>query len=322
MEMFSSRKKNTETIKIGGTFNIEDYFVGKNLSPEERVSLRKHILVFYLFSKLNSVKSLDDERKTKLIELLDEEMQKISLKELYLIQDLFRGIYKESEVGSKRSEEIYTWQIEFNSETINSLPSDVRDLFNNDSLMRELGINSLGGNIFKLDQVAPDVFVNFIANIHQRLLKIAEFSINLRQEIEKFRNLQERLNKLALNEEEEEIFRSIMQDQSKILGLLGSSKDFGDEAIKEMYNKFKEMNEELEKLVEALEKDPKNQKLREKIKNKAKEVGKGLADFIKNLSISVASGIAAWGIALGWFLPLWLIGKMYEQLEKGPFGKK
>jgi hypothetical protein len=38
---------------------------------------------------------------------------------------------------------------------------------------------------------------------------------------------------------------------------------------------------------------------------------------------TILTGVGLWGLAVGWFLPLWTITKMYEQIEKGPLvGKK
>jgi hypothetical protein len=46
-------------------------------------------------------------------------------------------------------------------------------------------------------------------------------------------------------------------------------------------------------------------------------------DWLKANGGTILSSIGLWGLAIGWFLPLWLISKMYNQIEEGKlFGGK
>lgn len=90
----------------------------------------------------------------------------------------------------------------------------------------------------------------------------------------------------------------------------------------EELNKFKAELNELKKDIEEYKSEKNPDKKDAKFKEIMARSGKFLLNAGKNLFSFISLSLAAWGIALGWFLPLWLIGKMYEQLEKGPFGKK
>lgn len=83
----------------------------------------------------------------------------------------------------------------------------------------------------------------------------------------------------------------------------------------EELNKIKENLDSIRKELEGLKPDIDRYKTTKektglaKIKMKAKEF------FEKNGSI-ILSSIGLWGLAIGWFLPLWLISKMWTEIEK------
>jgi hypothetical protein len=72
----------------------------------------------------------------------------------------------------------------------------------------------------------------------------------------------------------------------------------------------------LEKHLNSIIEDSKNEQKRKGLIAKAK-------DWLKANGGTILSSIGLWGLAIGWFLPLWLISKMYDQIEQGGLiGKK
>jgi ribosomal protein S15P/S13E len=72
----------------------------------------------------------------------------------------------------------------------------------------------------------------------------------------------------------------------------------------------------LEKHLNSIIEDSKDEQKRKGLIAKAK-------DWLKANGDTILSSIGLWGLAIGWFLPLWLISKMYDQIEQGGLiGKK
>jgi predicted transcriptional regulator len=106
------------------------------------------------------------------------------------------------------------------------------------------------------------------------------------------------------------------------------------EKILEIENRIREMKKQglsQEQIKEELEKLTKE--LTPTIPNELSNIEKGIEELEKyfrgrenifsklkpNAGV-IASSIGLWGLAIGWFLPLWLITKMYDQIEKSSLG--
>jgi hypothetical protein len=45
-------------------------------------------------------------------------------------------------------------------------------------------------------------------------------------------------------------------------------------------------------------------------------------DWLKANGSFIASALGLWGLAIGWFLPLWLISKMYDAIAQSKLAQK
>jgi predicted transcriptional regulator len=121
--------------------------------------------------------------------------------------------------------------------------------------------------------------------------------------------------------------RDIKKQLDELMGKILEIEDRIKEMKKQGLNQ-EQMKEEFERLTEELTPTIPNElsNIEKGIEELEKFFGGRVNIFSKlkpNAGV-IASSIGLWGLALGWFLPLWLMNKMWSELEKGPFmgGKK
>jgi len=183
--------------------------------------------------------------------------------------------------------------------------------------------------------------------------KEAEFNKVLMEAVLRFRQLTERLSKIKLpkeirevilekNEEERNkklsqlserdqalvriilnIQRNFLETFKKILDIKSHEKEFSAEALEKLNQELIKLKKEADDYEEAIKKleerfGTKYQPDKELTKNFLGKIGK----WIKEKFPIIGSALGFWGLAIGWFLPLWLISRMYDQIEKGSLIKK
>jgi hypothetical protein len=48
-----------------------------------------------------------------------------------------------------------------------------------------------------------------------------------------------------------------------------------------------------------------------------KKTSQWIKENFPTIGLTLGASLVLWGVALGWFLPLWLINKMKDEIEKG-----
>jgi len=101
---------------------------------------------------------------------------------------------------------------------------------------------------------------------------------------------------------------------SFIVGLEDRYRDALKEGMsEEEAKKLLEAINRLEGILKEIAESSKDEKKKKNVWAKAK-------DWLKKNGGVILSSIGLWGLAIGWFLPLWLITKMYEPIERGALG--
>jgi len=197
------------------------------------------------------------------------------------------------------------------------LPFELKEKYkdNLEEKLKELGILNKGDKYLLI--LTPD-------KIQDMIYKIAESKLEISEE---FKEIGEKiLNIENLSKEAEKYLKSLPEGDSINLlykGLFGSLKN----AYKEGIN-MGMTEEEAKKLLDALTKLEnqynliiqkgkltKNEKDKHNLLTKTK-------NWLKENGGYILGSIGLWGLAVGWFLPLWLINKMYSEIEKGPLMSK
>ena len=175
----------------------------------------------------------------------------------------------------------------------------------------------------------------------------AELGKKMLKFILKFRQLTERLSKinlpkeirnviLAKDEEEEnkrlrklskedqnlvrtilDIKKNLLSLEEVVLRIGDDNKDFSASQLEELGNvldKFENSLNKYEEVIENLEKTYGTKY--EQDDQIAQSLLGRISEKIKNIVGPIGSSIGLWGLALGWFLPLWLVTKMDEAIEK------
>jgi hypothetical protein len=184
--------------------------------------------------------------------------------------------------------------------------------------------------------------------------KEAEFNKVLTESVLRFKRLTERLSKIKLPKEIKEVIlekdekerekklgqlskedqalvriilniqRNLLETFQKISDIKSHEKEFSAEDLEKLNQELSKLKKEADDYEEAIK------KLEERFGTTYqpdKELTTGFLEktgqWIKEKFPMVGSSLGLWGLAIGWFLPLWLISKMYDEIEKGELlGKK
>jgi hypothetical protein len=184
--------------------------------------------------------------------------------------------------------------------------------------------------------------------------KEAEFNRVLTEAVLRFRQLTERLSKIKLPKEIKEVIlekdekerekkleqlpqqdqtlvriilniqRNFLETFQKIAGIKSHEKEFSAEDLEKLNQELSKLKKEADDYEETIK------KLEERFGTTYqpdKELVRGFlgktGQWIKEKFPMIGSALGLWGLAIGWFLPLWLISKMYDQIEQGGLiGKK
>jgi ElaB/YqjD/DUF883 family membrane-anchored ribosome-binding protein len=178
--------------------------------------------------------------------------------------------------------------------------------------------------------------------------KEAELNRILIEAFLRFRQLSERLSKIKLpkeiravileedeNERNEKINQLSEEDKALVMMILNIQRNFSEtlKKIKGIESHVKEFSaEDLEKLNQELRNLKKYEEAIKKLEERfgttyqpdnelAKKFLKKTSQWIKEnfptIGLTLGASLVLWGVALGWFLPLWLINKMKDEIEKG-----
>jgi hypothetical protein len=195
------------------------------------------------------------------------------------------------------------------------LPNELKEKYkdNLEEKLKELGIESTDGKYRIV--VTPEKIRNKIDVILESKLEISE----------KFREIGEKINSAQnLSKEAKKYLSSIPEGKSIATaydGLLASIKNSYIEGIRSGMSE-----EEAKKLLDTVTKLESQLKfLAERGKSAKSDVEKKrllakAKDWLKANGGTILSAIGLWGLAVGWFLPLWLITKMYDQIEQSSLG--
>jgi hypothetical protein len=195
------------------------------------------------------------------------------------------------------------------------LPNEMKEKYkdNLEEKLKELGIESTDGKYRIV--VTPEKIRNKIDIILESKLEISE----------KFREIGEKIiSAQNLSKEAKKYLSSIPEGKSIATvydGLLASIKNSYVEGIRSGMSE-----EEARKLLDSVTKLESQLKfLAERGKSVKSDVEKKrllakAKDWLKANGGTILSSIGLWGLAIGWFLPLWLISKMYNQIEKSSLG--
>jgi hypothetical protein len=197
------------------------------------------------------------------------------------------------------------------------LPNELKEKYkdNLEERLKELGIESTNGKYRIV--VTPEKIRSQIDVILESKLEISE----------KFREIGEKIiSAQNLSKEAKKYLSSIPEGKSIATaydGLLASIKNSYIEGIRSGMSE-----EEARKLLDTVTKLESQLKfLAERGKSAKSDVEKKrllskAKDWLKANGGIILSAIGLWGLAIGWFLPLWLISKMYDEIEKGGLMKK
>jgi hypothetical protein len=168
--------------------------------------------------------------------------------------------------------------------------------------------------------------LNFILKFRQLTERLSK--INLPKEI---RNVilakdEEEENKRLrkLSEEDQNLVRTILDIKKNllsleemVLGIGDANKDFSANQLEELGDVLDKFEDSLNKYEQAIENLEKTYGTKyEQDDQIAQSLLGRISEKIKNIVGPIGSSIGLWGLALGWFLPLWLVTKMDEAIEK------
>jgi len=197
------------------------------------------------------------------------------------------------------------------------LPNELKEKYkdNLEEKLKELGIEDKGGKYVIV--VTPDKINIKIDEILQSKLEITD----------KFREIGEKIISA----------QNLFKEAKKYLSSIPDGKSIAtayDSILASVKNAYKEAitrgmtEEEAKKLLDSITKLESQFKfLAERGKSAKSEAEKKrllakAKDWLKANGGTILSSIGLWGLAIGWFLPLYLITKMYSAIEQGPLMKK
>jgi hypothetical protein len=179
--------------------------------------------------------------------------------------------------------------------------------------------------------------------------KEAEFNRILTEAVLRFRQLLERLCRIKfpkeikeillekdenkrnekinqLSEEDKALVMMILDIQRNFLetfnGIKSHQKEFSAEDLEKLNQELrnlKKIADDYEDAIKKLEErfGKTDQPDNELAKKFLKKTSQWIKENFPTIGLTLGASLVLWGVALGWFLPLWLINKMKDEIEKG-----
>ena len=192
----------------------------------------------------------------------------------------------------------------------NLLPDELRGKTEDE--LRQMGIVKKG-NIYEI-YITANKLQDILFDLVERSLSVAEQETEIGKKLasikELFKKARENLKSVP---EGQTILASLA---SLIEGLEnryreGLREGMSEEEARRLLETANRLEEHLNSIIEDSKDEQKRKGLLGKVKKWLKENG----SFI-------ASALGLWGLAIGWFLPLWLITKMYDAIAESKLAKK
>jgi hypothetical protein len=179
--------------------------------------------------------------------------------------------------------------------------------------LEALGIKKAGDGNYEV-YITPDKLQDILFNLVERSLSVAERETEIGKKLTNIKELfKEARENLKSVPEAQVILASFA---NLIEGLESRYREGLREGMsEEEAKKLLETANRLEGVLKEIAERSKDEKERKGLLAKAR-------DWLKANGGTILSSIGLWGLAIGWFLPLWLISKMYSTIEQGPLMKK
>jgi hypothetical protein len=162
--------------------------------------------------------------------------------------------------------------------------------------------------------ITPDKLQDILFNLVERSLSVAERESEIGKKLTNIKELFKEARKNLKSVPEAQVI--LTSFASLIEGIESRYREGLKEGMsEEEAKKLLETANRLEEVLKEIAERSKDEKEREGLLVKAK-------DWLRTNGNTILSAIGLWGLAVGWFLPLWLISKMYSTIEQGPLMKK
>jgi hypothetical protein len=190
----------------------------------------------------------------------------------------------------------------------NLLPDELRGKTEDE--LRQMGIVKKG-NIYEI-YITANKLQDIILNLAERSSAVVEQETKLGKKLKKIRELFQEARKNLKPEEQ----INLVTLASLIEGLESRYRAGLREGMsEEEARRLLETANRLEGVLNSIIEDSKDEQKRKGLLGKVK-------DWLKANGSFIASALGLWGLAIGWFLPLWLISKMYDAIAQSKLAQK
>jgi hypothetical protein len=167
------------------------------------------------------------------------------------------------------------------------------------------------GNIYEI-YITANKLQDIILNLAERSSAVVEQETKLGKKLKKIRELFQEARKNLKPEEQ----INLVTLASLIEGLESRYRAGLREGMsEEEARRLLETANRLEGVLNSIIEDSKDEQKRKGLLGKVK-------DWLKANGSFIASALGLWGLAIGWFLPLWLISKMYDAIAQSKLAQK
>jgi hypothetical protein len=174
--------------------------------------------------------------------------------------------------------------------------------------LEALGIKKAEDGNYEL-YITPDKLQDILFDLVERSLSVAEQETEIGRKLTKIKELFKEARQNLKSVPEAPLI--LASSASLIEGLESRYRGGLREGMSEEESKkLLEAANRLEEFLRRMAEGSKDKKGIKGLLAKAKE-------WLKANGGTILSAIGLWGLAVGWFLPLWLISKMYDEIEKG-----
>jgi hypothetical protein len=180
--------------------------------------------------------------------------------------------------------------------------------------LESLGIKKAGDGNYEI-YITQDKLQDILFDLVERSLSVAEQETEIGK---KLTSIKELFKKARENLKSVPEGKTILASLASLIEGLENRYRAGlrEGMSEEEARRLLETANRLEGVLKEISERPKDEKERKGLLAKAK-------DWLRVNGGTILSSIGLWGLAIGWFLPLWLISKMYDQIEQGGLiGKK